>query len=247
MKTLKLLVLATVVALAPACNKKKEEGKAPPVVTDMSGGAAMGSGSAMAGSDMAGSAGSAGPDMAGSAGSAAMGSAGSAAAAVVDPNADYIGVYAEHAEKKPDDPVQVRFERFKVVKATFDPQKIEGGSATIELDLASAKSGSEKRDAHLASPDYIDSSKFTTATIVVDKVKKQAGNTYTATATVKLRDVEKKYPVTFEVVEAKEDWVRVKGEHKFARLDFKVGKAPSKDEGVAQDLTVKLQLTLKKT
>ncbi|MDQ3369160.1 MAG: YceI family protein [Myxococcota bacterium] len=239
MKTLKLLVLATVVALAPACNKKEEEGKAPPVAADLPGSAAVGSGSAMAGSDMAG-AGSAGSAMAGSA------DAGSAAAAV-DPNADYIGVYAEHAEKKPDDPVEVRFERFKVVKANFDAQKIEGGTATIELDLASAKSGSDKRDAHLASPDYIDSSKFTTATIVVDKVKKQAANTYAATATVKLRDFEKKYPVTFEVVEAKEDWIRVKGEHKFPRLDFKVGKAPSKDESVGQELTVKLQLTLKKT
>ncbi len=133
------------------------------------------------------------------------------------------------------------------MKANFDAQKIEGGTATIELDLASAKSGSDKRDAHLASPDYIDSSKFTTATIVVDKVKKQAANTYAATATVKLRDFEKKYPVTFEVVEAKEDWIRVKGEHKFPRLDFKVGKAPSKDESVGQELTVKLQLTLKKT
>jgi polyisoprenoid-binding protein YceI len=85
-------------------------------------------------------------------------------------------------------------------------------------------------------------------TIDVVNVKKKDDTHYTADAKVKLRGVEKKYPVTFEVVEAKDDWIRVKGEHKFPRLDFKVGKAKTgPDESVAQDLTVKLQLTLKKT
>ncbi|MBA3397037.1 MAG: YceI family protein [Deltaproteobacteria bacterium] len=238
MKTLKLIVLATVLAVSPACsNKKDAENKAPPVADNT--GSAMGSaGSAGSATDMAGSAGSA--DMAGS---AAAGSA----AVTPDPNADYIDVYAEHAEKKPDDPVAVHFDRFKVVKADFDPKKVEGGTATIELDLTSLKSGSDKRDKHLASPDYLDTSKFTTLTIDIGNVKKKADNTYTADAKVKLRDTEKKYPVTFEVVETGEDWIRVKGEHKFARLDFKVGGKPSKDESVAQELTVKLQLTLKKT
>lgn len=162
--------------------------------------------------------------------------------------ADFITVYAEHAEKKPDDPVAVTFEKFKVTKATFDPQNIEGGTATIEVDLASLKTGSAKRDAHLTTADYIDTSKFTTMTIDIANVKKQDGNKYTADAKVKLRDVEKSYPVTFEVVEAKDDWIRVKGEHTFARLDFKVGKEKTgPDESVAHDLTVKLQLTLKKT
>jgi len=58
--------------------------------------------------------------------------------------------------------------------------------------------------------------------------------------------------VTFEVVEQKDDWVRIKGEHTFKRLDFKVGKKPGPDmkkgdDGVADEMTVKMQLTLKKT
>ena len=171
-----------------------------------------------------------------------------AAVAPTTANQDFIAVYAEHAEKKPNDPVEVKFERFKVTKADFDPQKIEGGSATIEVDLLSVKSGSDKRDAHLSSADYIDTGKFATMTIDVGNVKKKDGNTYSADAKVKLRDLEKTYPVTFEVVDAKDDWIKVKGEQKFGRLDFKVGKEnPGPDESVAQDLTVKLQLTLKKT
>ena len=222
MKTLKLLALATVLAVT-GCGKKDQEKKAPPepAVTTPAGSAP---------------------------GSAAPGSAAPTTTATTpDANADFVAVYAEHAKKKPDDPVEVRFDKFEVKKADFDPQKIEGGSATIEVDLTSLRSGSEKRDKHLTTADYVDTVKFATLTIDVGNVKKKEGNTYTADAKVKLRDIEKTYPVTFEVVEAKDDWVRVRGEHTFPRLDFKVGKSPGPDESVAENLTVRMQLTLKKT
>jgi len=259
MNSFKLFVLATALAVAPAC--KKKEASVPPPAADtagsgsgsgaMAGSAMAGSGSAMAGSDTAGSgsamAGS-GSAMAGSdAGSAAM--AGSAAAPAADPDADSIVVLAKHVEVKDTDPVQVRFERFKVVKADFDPKKVEGGKATIEIDTTSLKSGSDKRDGHLQTPDYLDTAKFATVTINVDKVKKKADKTYAAEATVKFRDVTKKYPVTFDVVDQKDDSIRIKSEVAFSRLDFKVGK-DSKDPKVAPvqpELVMQLQLTLKKT
>jgi polyisoprenoid-binding protein YceI len=241
MKTLNLIVLAAALAVAPACKKKKTE--ATPEPTPASGTAA--------GSQMTPpppDPGSAGSAMEGS-GSAAMEGSGSAAAAE-DPNADYVKVLAEHApDKKPTDPVNVKFEKFTVKKASFkDAADLTGGTATIEVDLASLKTDSDKRDKHLSTADYIDTSKFTTMTIDVSNVKKKADKQYTADAKVKLRGIEKTYPVTFEVVDAKDDWVKVKGEHKFARLDFKVGKEKlGPDEAVSQDLTVQLQLTLKKS
>lgn len=160
---------------------------------------------------------------------------------------DSIVVLANHAEKKPGDPVQVQFEKFKVVSATFDAKKIEGGKATIEIDAASLKSGSDKRDEHLKTADFIDTSKFATITVDIDKVKKKAGKTYTAEATVKFRDVTKSYPVTFEVVDAKDDWIKVKGDAKFSRHDFNLGGKDLKITPVAPDLHLKLALTLKKT
>jgi polyisoprenoid-binding protein YceI len=80
-------------------------------------------------------------------------------------------------------------------------------------------------------------------------VKKKADKTYTAEATVKFRDITKKYPVTFDVVDQKADSIRIKGEASFSRLDFKVGKDSKdpKEAPVAPDLTIKLLLTLKKT
>src|SRR5215468_2903782 len=44
------------------------------------------------------------------------------------------------------DPVVVRFHKFAVTKASFDPKNLEGGTATLELDMASITSGSVERD-----------------------------------------------------------------------------------------------------
>jgi len=247
MKTFKLLVLATVLAVSPAC-KKKEEPKTDntPSGSAMGSGATEGSGSAAAkptegsGSAMAGSG-----EGSGSAMAAGSGSAGPAAA---EANTDYIEVVAHHEPAKPTDPVKLRFEKFKVAKATFDPKKLEGGKVTLEVDLSSLKTDSDKRDEHLKSVSYFDIAKFATMTIDIDKVKKKDDTHYTAEATVKLHGVTKKYPIAFEVVETKDDSVKVKGEQKLSRNDFKIGKPKTgKDELVATDMTVNVLLTIKKT
>jgi polyisoprenoid-binding protein YceI len=164
-------------------------------------------------------------------------------------SADSIVVLAKHTPGKPTDPVQVRFEKFQVTKATFDPKKIEGGKATIEIDATSLKTGVDDRDKHLNTPDFLDTAKFSKIVVEIDKVKKKADKTFTAEATVKFRDVTKKYPVTFDVVETKADSIRIKGEASFSRLDFKVGKDPKEPKSAPVDtgLTIQLALTLKKT
>jgi polyisoprenoid-binding protein YceI len=116
----------------------------------------------------------------------------------------------------------------------------------------SLKTGDGKRDEHLGTPDYLDTKKFATATVDIANVKKKDDTHFTADAKVKVHGIEKKFPVTFEVVEKGDDFIRVKGEHTFKRLDFKVGKKPGPDmkkgdDGVADEMTVKMQLTLKKT
>lgn len=169
--------------------------------------------------------------------------------AFADPEPDSIIVLAKHTEGKPDDPVQVRFEKFTVVKASFDPKKIEGGKVTLEIDATSLKTGIDKRDAHLNTADFLDTAKFAKITVDIDKVKKKAGNMFTAEAMVKFRGVNKKLPVTFEVVDQKDDTIHIKGDATFSRLDFKVGK-DSKDPNVAPvqpELLIKVALTLKKT
>jgi polyisoprenoid-binding protein YceI len=164
-----------------------------------------------------------------------------------EPAGDYIRIVADHAQKKPNDPVIVSIPTFKVVSASFDPQTIEGGTATLELDLSSLTSGSAKRDKHLLSDDYLDVARFGTATIVIDNVKKAGDKGYTADARVNVHGIEKTLPVTFEVLETMPDGIRVKGAHQFARLDFGIGQAPGPDDSVAEQITLELELTLKKS
>lgn len=175
----------------------------------------------------------------------AFGLFGLTAFAATAARADSITLYASHAKKKPTDPVTLAFEKFTVRKAQFDPKKIEGGTAEIEVDLASLKSDSAKRDGHLKSPDYLDVANNGTMTISVANVKKKADKTFTADATVKLKGVSVKMPVTFDVVDTTADSIHVKGEHDFTRKDVGIGK----DEGdvVGQEIKIAVDLTLKNT
>lgn len=166
---------------------------------------------------------------------------------------DRIQVLARHlpAAGKEDldaDPVVVRFEKFAVTKAHFDPNHLEGGTATIELDPTSMKTGNEERDGDLKAPDYLDVGKFATITIDVANVKKQADK-YSADATVSCHGITKTYPITFQVLAATADSVRVMGEHSFSRVDFGIGIDPATDptERVAAPVTIQWTLTLKKT
>jgi polyisoprenoid-binding protein YceI len=172
-----------------------------------------------------------------------------APAAAAAPTGDSIVVLARHTEGKPDDPVKVNFTKFKVTKATFDPKKIDGGKASIEIDATSLKTGIDKRDAHLNTPDFLDTAKYATIKVDIDGVKKKADKTYSGNATVAFRGVTKKYPITFDVVDTTADSVHIKSEVKFKRTDFNVGK-DSKDPNVApviNDLVMQADLTLKKS
>ena len=241
MKLLTTLTLALSLTAFAACKKTDKTEPA----TGSGSAEVVGSGSAAAGSDTAPVAGSGSDTAAAGSGSAVAAGSGSAATPD-DPNADYVTVFATHAKPKPDDPVQVKFTKFAITKATFDPKNLEGGTATIDLDVASIKTGSDKRDGHLASPDYFDVAKFTTATAEVGNVKKKDDTHYTADAKVKFRDLEKTYPVEFEVVSTTDTSVQVKGTTKLARTDFRVGKE-GPDQGAADALELKFQLTFKKS
>lgn len=168
-------------------------------------------------------------------------------APVADP--DEIFVLAKHTPQKPTDPVKVRFSKFKVVKAHFDPEKLDGGTASIEIDLASLESGSGERDHHLQSESYLDVGKFATLTVDVDNVEKGADMTFKADATVKLHGVTKKYPIEFDVLSHNGGTYRIQGSHEFSRLDFGVGTDPKKDKEQQVDtaLTIRWRLTIANT
>jgi polyisoprenoid-binding protein YceI len=162
--------------------------------------------------------------------------------------ADYIKLWATHEPTTETDPVEITVQGFKVLSAQFDPANLENGTAELELDLTTIKSNDPKRDGHLATPDYLDTGKFGKATVKISEVKKVDDDTFSAKAEVSFRDQTKSFPIQFDVVEKMADGVRVKGQHEFSRLDFGVGKEPDgKNERVAKNVKIEMQLTLKKS
>lgn len=220
MKKLSILMFAAAFAFA-GCNKKKEEPKAPPAPAEPAPAPAP--------------APEAKPTE-------------PAPAPTPAPAADSISVFATHNPAKPADPVEVKIQAFKVVKSSFDPANLEGGTAELELDLSSISTDDQKRTDHLKSPDFIDIAKFATANVKIDNVKKSGDNKYTADAAINFRGVEKKYPIAFDVVETMADGIKVAIEHKFSRQDFNVGGDPNDPKGgISAELTLKAALTLKKS
>jgi polyisoprenoid-binding protein YceI len=161
---------------------------------------------------------------------------------------DRIQVLAKHlpAAGQPDldaDPVVVRFEKLTVTKAHFDPKNLEGGSATIELDLTSLKSGDTERDDDLKSAKFLDIAKLATIKIDVANVKKQDAK-YTAAATVTCHGITKTYPITFAVTGSTAGTVTIEGKTAFSRLDFAVGVDPARDPSERVDTALIMEWTL---
>lgn len=158
---------------------------------------------------------------------------------------DYLKVRADNSDPtKPS--VDVVFASWKVVKASFDPANLEGGTAEIEVDPASLSSGIPKRDNHLKNPDYLDVTVFPKATVKVANVKKTGDKSYTADAIMNIHGVEQTWSLPFEVVSTTTDSVQVKFSQPFSRLDFGIGKPESEDSSKAQMVLHGL-LTIKKT
>lgn len=159
--------------------------------------------------------------------------------------ADFLKVSADNTDpSKPS--VDVVFAGWKVVKASFDPANLEGGTAEIEVDIASLSSGIPKRDNHLKHPDYLDVATFPKATVKVANVKKAGDKSYTADAIMNIHGVEKTWSLPFEVVSSTADSVQVKFSQPFSRLDFNIGKPEAEDSSKAQMVLHGL-LTIEKT
>jgi polyisoprenoid-binding protein YceI len=145
--------------------------------------------------------------------------------------------------------VTVEFGDFKVVKAHVDLENLEKAMAVVEFDIASLKSGIDKRDEHLKSPDFFDVAQFAKGTFTVSKLEKtEEADVYKASAEVDIHGMKKEIPVSFKVVEKKDDGtIVVEAEAKdLARADWGVGAEPEK-AGAAATFAVSMRLTLKTT
>jgi polyisoprenoid-binding protein YceI len=118
------------------------------------------------------------------------------------------------------------FHRWRFTRVDIDREHPERSVVEVEVDIASIDTGIERRDAHLRTADFFEVETWPTASVRITDAspdgESDAGTPrYRADFMIRIRDVEKTLPGTFEVVAEKPP--RVEGELVLNRTDFGVG------------------------
>jgi len=139
------------------------------------------------------------------------------------------------------------FKKFSIKEAVVDLKDLSKSKAVIEVDISSVDTGIAKRDGHLKSPDFFDIAKFATATATVAKIGAEKDGAHPAEVTIDLHGVKKTMPVSFKIVEKKDDGsIIVEATTDMKRQDFQVGGEPAKTNA-ANDLKLMVRLHVKST
>jgi polyisoprenoid-binding protein YceI len=118
------------------------------------------------------------------------------------------------------------FHRWRFTRVEIDRAHPERSVVEVEIDVASIDTGIERRDEHLRTADFFEVEKWPTATVHVtgaspDGASATGNPRYRANFRIRIRDVEKTLPGSFEVVA--EDPPQVAGDLVLNRIDFGVG------------------------
>lgn len=125
-----------------------------------------------------------------------------------------------------------------------DPTK---SSVTVDIDVRSITSDTEKLTRHLKSEDFFDVEKFPKATFKSTTIKAGGadGATHTVTGNLELRGVTKQisFPATIKVG----DGVQVNAEFAINRKDFGINYAGMANDLIKDEVLLKLKLDAKKS
>lgn len=135
---------------------------------------------------------------------------------------------------------------FKTFTATVDPAdgKVEGGSVSVEIEIDSMFSDSEKLTGHLKSPDFFDAAAHPKATFQSSEIKLggSEGHSHTVVGNLGLHGVTKQitFPANIAMDSGK---VTVKTEFSINRKDFEMAYAGKADDLIRDEVVIKLDLT----
>lgn len=121
-------------------------------------------------------------------------------------------------------------------------------SATVEIDLASVSSDTEKLTGHLKSPDFFDVAKFPKATFKTTQIKVggEGGATHTVTGNLDLHGVTK--AITFPAtIKTSADAVQINAEFAINRKDFQIVYPGMANDLIKDEVLLKLKLDAKKS
>ena len=119
------------------------------------------------------------------------------------------------------EPIQGRFERW-TADIVFDPDDLAAAKVTVSIDMASARTGDDQRDASLPSSDWFDTASHPKATFTATRFEKTGEGRYVARGKLNLRGVSKPLSLPFRLT-IDGDRATVAGVTSLDRTAFGVG------------------------
>jgi cytochrome b561/polyisoprenoid-binding protein YceI len=139
------------------------------------------------------------------------------------------------------DPVQGRFNSWKA-DILFGPDALDKSKVTVTIDMTSAKTGDEQRDASLPAVDWFDAATHPKAVFTATRFEKKAEGAFVAHGTLDLRGVKKPVDLPFKL-KIVGDKAQMSGETSLDRTLFGVGQGEfTATDQVPAKVTVRVQL-----
>ncbi|MGZ6018612.1 MAG: YceI family protein, partial [Phenylobacterium sp.] len=144
------------------------------------------------------------------------------------------------------DAVQGRFNSWKA-DILFGPDALEKSRVTVTIDMTSAKTGDEQRDASLPSGDWFDAATHPKAVFTATKFEKAGEGAYVAHGTLEMRGVKKPVDLPFKL-KIVGDKAQMSGETSLDRTLFGVGQGEfTATAQVPAKVAVRVQLNAQST
>ncbi|HEX5262146.1 MAG TPA: YceI family protein, partial [Phenylobacterium sp.] len=140
------------------------------------------------------------------------------------------------------DAVQGRFDSWKA-DILFGADALDRSKVSVIIDMGSAKTGDEQRDASLPSADWFDTATHPKATFTATKFQKTGADRYVAHGSLSLRGVSKPIDLPFRL-KIVGDKAQMSGETSLDRVAFGVGQGEfAATDQVPAKVGVRVQLT----
>ncbi|XPG48593.1 YceI family protein [Variovorax sp. KK3] len=140
-------------------------------------------------------------------------------------------------------PVEGEFRKFEA-QIGFDPKKPEGGTVTLQIDMASATLGVPQSDAELPKPPWFDTARFPQASFQSNAIKSLGGGRFEVAGRLTLKGRSQELVVPVAITQSGERSTAT-GSFTIQRLAFKVGEGEWTDTAmVGDEVQVRFKLVL---
>lgn len=144
------------------------------------------------------------------------------------------------------EPIQGRFDRW-TADIVFSPDDLAHSKVTVGVDMASARTGDDQRDASLPAPDWFDTANHPKATFTASRFERTGEGRYVARGRLSLRGASRPLSLPFRLT-IDGDRASVRGVTSLDRTAFGVGQGEwTSTDQIPAKVTVRVDLKARRT